>query len=634
MIDWQKTGKDASTSKSSDKVIVVCEGCNKIRPVTYSRVRHKSTHPCLSCSQKPGIYSTGQLADYKCIMCGLVKQQKYRRRTFENWKCSDCLAPQKSENIKKALADPTTKAKLANAMEKLRQDPDHMNKIRMAGRRQWEDPQRLAIHIEAMSRPEVRAKISAASKSYWSNQANRTAASIVGKKLRKDPVYRAMMDEVVRIYRGDPDKQAAASATSKALWQDPSYRANAVAASKSQWQDPSFVAKAVATSKALWSDQSYRTTITVALKEAWKDQTYRATMIALAKSRWEVPAYKARMTAVSKKLWTNERIRSRIIAAQQAKWKDPAYREKMATIRSNHPRISSIQVLLYKYLDDLCIEYKPESRETAIGHYVFDCLIPGANNRKNLLIECQGDYWHSLARTQNNDKSKFTYIDRYFPDHEIMYIWEHEFYAKDRVIDRIKQKLGIDLQSIDFNFTDVQYKEPPSRDLKSFLNAYHYLGKDRGGKTYGAYLGNLLIGVVVYSPPLRQNTATQFGLVDGEVRELSRLCIHPSYHRKNFASWLISKSIKILSDAKLIIAYADSTVGHTGTIYKASNFKLDHEVPPDYWYVDRSGFVMHKRTLYGRASAMKMSETEFANHYGYMKQWGGMKHCYIKAINH
>jgi len=82
-----------------------------------------------------------------------------------------------------------------------------------------------------------------------------------------------------------------------------------------------------------------------------------------------------------------------------------------------------------------------------------------------------------------------------------------------------------------------------------------------------------------------------------KVRELSRLCIHPSYHRKNFASWLISRAIKSI-DADLIIAYADTTVGHSGTVYKAANFKFHHEVPPDYWYVDQDGYVMHKKTLY------------------------------------
>ena len=250
---------------------------------------------------------------------------------------------------------------------------------------------------------------------------------------------------------------------------------------------------------------------------------------------------------------------------------------------------------------------------------------------KYLLIECQGDYWHSSQDAQRRDKSKFTYINRYFPEHEIMYIWEHEFSAKDRVLDRLKLKLGIDIKTKDFDFKNVELREVSGGDIKSFLDAYHYIGKGRGGKCFGAYHGDELIACIVFSPPLRQNTAGQFGLVDGDIRELSRLCIHPSYHKKNFASWFISRAIKLI-DSKLVIAYADTTVGHDGTVYKASNFELHHTVPSDYWYVDGDRFVMHKRTLYGRACKMGMIESDFAEEYGYVKKWGGEKLCYVLEV--
>jgi hypothetical protein len=311
----------------------------------------------------------------------------------------------------------------------------------------------------------------------------------------------------------------------------------------------------------------------------------------------------------------------------KCKWQDPEFHEKMAVIRASQPQVSSIQELLYKYLDDLGVSYTRESEETRIGYYIFDCLVKNSTGR-DILIECQGDYWHSLSNAQDKDRSKFTYVDRYFPEYEIMYVWEHEFYAKDRVLQRLQTKLGIDIESIDFNFVDVIIKEVMSSDVKSFLDAYHYIGKGRGGRCFGAYLGDELIACVAYSPPLRQNTAGQFGLIDGGVNELSRLCIHPSYHKKNFASWLISRTVKQV-ECDVIVAYADTTVGHTGTVYKASNFELHHEVLPGYWYVDKDGYVMHKKTLYQRARRMSLTESEFAAQNGYFKKWGGKKLCYI-----
>ena len=82
----------------------------------------------------------------------------------------------------------------------------------------------------------------------------------------------------------------------------------------------------------------------------------------------------------------------------------------------------------------------------------------------------------------------------------------------------------------------------------------------------------------------------------------------------------------------MVIAYADTTVGYDGGIYKASNFKLHHIVPSDYWYVDTSGYVMHKRTLYGRAKSLKMTEAEFAEKYNYIKKYGGEKLCFIRYL--
>lgn len=321
-----------------------------------------------------------------------------------------------------------------------------------------------------------------------------------------------------------------------------------------------------------------------------------------------------------------EKHRKSTAISSKKQWENHEYRERMAIAQASQSgQISSIQRMLYSYLDELGVEYCKEGEKTRIGYYVFDCLV--INGNKKLLIECQGDYWHTLEVAEQRDKGKFTYISRYFPEYEIMYVWEHEFYCKDRVLDRLKLKLGLEIETVDFDFSSLTIREINSAETKTFLDLYHYLGKDRGGKAFGVFDHDLLISAIVFSPPLRQNTAQQFGFIDGDVRELSRLCIHPSYHKKNFASWFIKRALKQIK-CKLIVAYADTTVGHDGGIYKASNFKLHHTVPADYWYVDTSGYVMHKRTLYGRAIKQKMTESEFAETNGYIRKYGGEKLCF------
>jgi hypothetical protein len=110
--------------------------------------------------------------------------------------------------------------------------------------------------------------------------------------------------------------------------------------------------------------------------------------------------------------------------------------------------------------------------------------------------------------------------------------------------------------------------------------------------------------------------------------EISRFCIHPSYHKKNFASWFLSKTLK-RNNWKTVIAFADTTIGHTGTIYKAAGFEECNIIEPDFWYVDKDGYVMHKATLFNKSRRMSMTESEYATTYGYHKKYGGPKIKYI-----
>lgn len=386
--------------------------------------------------------------------------------------------------------------------------------------------------------------------------------------------------------------------------------------------------------KDRWASADYRekwsktrsTTIETrskASKAIWADATRLAKLSESIKSVWKHDSYRSLKSKQSEVLWKD----ANYIAKHASGMAKEDARLKMADARlSQLAKVSSIQNMLYKYLDDLKVNYIKESEATKIGYYHFDSLIPNASGG-GLLIECQGDYWHSLPRTQRTDRAKFTYVEKYYPKFKIMYVWEHEFYSNGRVLDRIKTVLGIEMQSVDFTFSELSVREVDTKQLRSFLDSYHYIGSGRWGKAFGAFSGEELIGTVVFSSPLRQNIATQFN--SKNLLEISRVCIHPNYHKRNFASWLVTKTMKILGDYDYV-AYADTTVGHCGTIYRALGFTLHHEVDADYWYVDVDGYAMHKKTLYNRATKMSMTEADFAAQNGYVKKFGGKKLCFIK----
>ena len=82
------------------------------------------------------------------------------------------------------------------------------------------------------------------------------------------------------------------------------------------------------------------------------------------------------------------------------------------------------------------------------------------------------------------------------------------------------------------------------------------------------------IGFVTYSsPPI--STEVRYGCV---VWELSRLYLLDNIPM-NAESWLISKSVRWVKrchkDVGLLVSYADPSVGHSGTIYKAANWQFD-----------------------------------------------------------
>jgi hypothetical protein len=82
------------------------------------------------------------------------------------------------------------------------------------------------------------------------------------------------------------------------------------------------------------------------------------------------------------------------------------------------------------------------------------------------------------------------------------------------------------------------------------------------------------IGCIVYSAPPRE-AEKRYG---GKVWELSRLFLLDEIP-KNAETWVIGKSIRWIKkynkEVKFLLSYADPSVGHNGTIYKAANWRQD-----------------------------------------------------------
>lgn len=296
--------------------------------------------------------------------------------------------------------------------------------------------------------------------------------------------------------------------------------------------------------------------------------------------------------------------------------REPALLAKMAAARARMPVVSVLSRTVEEMLQKLGVEFEMEK---TVGPYSFDVFLPSVST----LLELNGEYFHALPRAMRNDKSKATFIERFHPELKLHTIWEVEFYKEGRVMHLLNRILGQRPEPAPVDWKALSVRPVDKEDAARFISVHHYLGRSRAGTHYGLYEDEALIGVCSFSPFQRNEQTVRYG--KGSV-ELSRFCLDPDRQVKNLGSWFLSRCLKAV--AKPVVTYADSTQGHDGALYKACNFTVSHTVPPDYTYADASGWGMHKRSVWRRASLMRMKEAEYAEKHGLQKKWGGEKLCF------
>ena len=113
----------------------------------------------------------------------------------------------------------------------------------------------------------------------------------------------------------------------------------------------------------------------------------------------------------------------------------------------------------------------------------------------------------------------------------------------------------------------------PYQYTKPFILNIHYAKRmPHISHSFGLYENNNLVGIITYG-----NTASQAlnkGIMGDKyahlVIELNRLVL--LNNKKNEASILISKSLKLLPKPLIVVSYADPTYKHLGYVYQATNF--------------------------------------------------------------
>lgn len=133
---------------------------------------------------------------------------------------------------------------------------------------------------------------------------------------------------------------------------------------------------------------------------------------------------------------------------------------------------------------------------------------------------------------------------------------------------------------------------------RRLILAHHYAGGCSNTATHAHGLFRRrdweLFGVTQWIPPTRQAAASVWAVDPDAVLTLSRMAIIPSAP-KNSATFLLGRSEKLLGRRwECLLTYADTWRGHTGAIYRASNWTYLGLTKPERVYLIDGRMVARK----------------------------------------
>ena len=145
-----------------------------------------------------------------------------------------------------------------------------------------------------------------------------------------------------------------------------------------------------------------------------------------------------------------------------------------------------------------------------------------------------------------------------------------------------------------------------NKSVRKFMKRWHYSDYVNIQEKHTFCLfrpGNFnipeMVGICVYTRPAGPSAAQKYYPENADaVLELRRLCLIDDTP-KNAESFFVSRTIKNLKkdiNWEFILSYADAEQGHTGTIYRASNFEYLGKTQPGKT-LEVDGKCFHIRTL-------------------------------------
>lgn len=125
---------------------------------------------------------------------------------------------------------------------------------------------------------------------------------------------------------------------------------------------------------------------------------------------------------------------------------------------------------------------------------------------------------------------------------------------------------------------DWQVSPCERQDIRDFIEQYHYSKNINGVKSnycFKLLYKGTIVGAMLYGTLGMANAWKKYGDREEDVLELRRLVLIDDTPR-NAESFFIGHTLRWLkahTEVKTIVSYADPNYGHSGVIYRATNFQ-------------------------------------------------------------
>ena len=150
----------------------------------------------------------------------------------------------------------------------------------------------------------------------------------------------------------------------------------------------------------------------------------------------------------------------------------------------------------------------------------------------------------------------------------------------------------------------LQVNPVPAALIRDLITQEHYLHSMPAAARlcFGVYQDDVLAGAIVFTAGARQGHKLLVAARPQEVATLARLWLSDGLP-KNAESRVIGVVLRHLrrhTDWKLLLSYADPSVGHVGIIYQATGWLYLGSSSPTSYVDLGDGQLLHPRTVYER----------------------------------